>query len=98
MSREERQLPLLLPILLRCDACRLRGWSGNRRLATFDHRQFGDADAEGAADFGFNLAGEVGVLFDERLGVLAALAEARVAVGEPGAGLVDDLVLDPDVD
>src|SRR5207248_5035584 len=68
------------------------------RFAAFDDRQLWYADAEGAADSGFDLAGEIGVLFDEQLGVFAALAETHVAVGEPGAGLFDDLVLDADVD
>src|SRR5688572_22451337 len=68
------------------------------RLAAFDDGQLGAADAEDAADFDFDLGGEVGVLFDEQFGVLTALAEADVAVGEPGTGLLDDLVLDADVE
>src|SRR5438067_8687326 len=67
-------------------------------LAAFDHGQLGAADAEGPADLCFDLGAEVGVLLDEELRVLATLAEAHVAVGEPGAGLLDDLVLDADVD
>src|SRR5260221_12222489 len=67
--------------------------------AAFDHGPLGGAeDADGAADLPFDLSEEVGVLFDELLGVLAALAEADVAVGEPGAGFLDDLVLEADVD
>src|SRR5688500_20137583 len=68
------------------------------RLTAFDHGQLGAADAEETADLAFDLGEEVGVFLDEVLGVLAALAEAHVAVGEPGAGLLDDLVLDADVD
>src|SRR5207244_3826301 len=67
-------------------------------LAAFDDGQVGAADAEGPADLSFDLGAEVGVLLDEELRVLAALAEAHVAVGEPGAGLLDDLVLQTDVD
>src|SRR5437763_12519728 len=67
-------------------------------LAAFNDGQLGAADAEGPADLCFDLGAEVGVLLDEELRVLASLAEAHVAVGEPGAGLLDDLVLDADVD
>src|SRR5215210_1684 len=38
------------------------------------------------------------VLFEEQLGVLAALPEAFVAVGEPGPALLDHVVLYPDVE
>src|SRR5215203_621934 len=38
------------------------------------------------------------VLLEELLGVLAALSEALIAVGEPGAALLDHLVLDADVE
>src|SRR5205085_3940314 len=77
---------------------RLRRRGRHRRLAAFDHRQLRAADAEGAADLAFDLAGQVGVLLDEELGIFAALTEAHVAVGEPRAGLLDDLVLEADVD
>src|SRR6185436_8039280 len=69
-----------------------------RGLAAFDHGQVGAADAEGFTDFLLDLGAKIGVLLDEQLRVLAALAEADVAVGEPGARLFDDLVLDPDVE
>src|SRR5205807_5777951 len=71
---------------------------GGARFAAFDHGQLGAADAEGPANFPFDFGAEVGVLLDEQFGVFASLAEAHVAVGEPGAGLLDDLVLDTDVD
>ena len=41
---------------------------------------------------------DVGVLLEELLGVLAALAEALAVVGEPGAGLLDDAGLDAEID
>src|SRR6185436_9729453 len=71
---------------------------GGGGIAAFDHRELRTAHAEGPADLSFDLGGEVGVLLDEQLGVLAALAEAEVAVREPGARLLDDLVLQADVD
>ena len=41
-----------------------------------------------------DLLGDVGIFAQEGLGVLAALAEALAVIGEPGAGLLDDAVLD----
>src|SRR6185436_15141917 len=71
---------------------------GRRGLAALDHGQLGTADAEELPNFLFDLVREVRVLPDEQVRVLAALAEADVAVGEPRAGLLDDLVLDTDVE
>ena len=77
--------------------------SGSLRLC--DRRRFrrglgrGDlvADAECRPDLGLDLAGDLGVLGQELLGVVAALAETRLAVGEEGARLADDVVLDAEV-
>src|SRR5436190_612753 len=63
-----------------------------------EHGQLGAADAEELADFLLDLAGEIAVLLDEQLGVLASLPETHVAVGEPRARLLDDLVLETDVE
>src|SRR5258705_10708295 len=41
-------------------------------------------------DRGLDLRGHVGVGLQERLRILAALAEALAAIGDPGAGLFDD--------
>src|SRR6266540_3906246 len=45
-----------------------------------------------------DLGGELRVLLEELLGVLASLADSQVAIGEPGAGLFHDFCLDPHVD
>ncbi len=65
-----------------------------------DHGERGSTgrDPELLADLVLDLVGDVGVVAQERLRVLAPLADALVAVGEPGAALLDDLVLDPEVD
>ena len=46
----------------------------------------------------FDVVGQVAVVAEELLGVLAALSEPGVAGGEPGAALHDPLVLDAEVD
>src|SRR6185503_15938276 len=46
-----------------------------------------DRHADLLPDLDLDLLGEVGVVFQELLGVLPALAEAEVAVGVPGAAL-----------
>src|SRR5205807_10457705 len=41
---------------------------------------------------------DLGVLAEERLGVLAALAELLTLVGEPRSGLLDETEIDPHVE
>src|SRR5205814_1113451 len=53
---------------------------------------------ERGVDLAFDLLGDLYVLVEERLGVVAALAEALVSVGEERPGLCHDVVLDPEVD
>src|SRR3954451_14057095 len=55
------------------------------------------ADAERLVDLALDLLGDLLVLVQERLSVVAALAEALLAVGEERARLGDDVVLDPEV-
>src|SRR5215813_14804044 len=50
------------------------------------------------ADRGFDLGAHVGVVLEERLGVLAALADALRVVGEPGARLLHHAGLHPEVE
>src|SRR5262245_51395343 len=50
------------------------------------------------ADGGLDLGGDVGIVLEEELGVLAALADALAVVGEPGARLLHHAGLDPEVD
>src|ERR1700676_3581615 len=57
-----------------------------------------DRRFERFADLGRDLVGDVGVLLEERLRVLAALADALLAVGVPRARLADDVALERDVD
>src|SRR4051812_35839214 len=45
-----------------------------------------------------DLAGQVGVIDEELLGVVAALADALALVAEPGAGLLDGAALAAEVD
>src|SRR6185436_8835364 len=47
---------------------------------------------------GLDLRGHFLVLFQEGLGVFAALAEPLAAVGEPGPALLDDVALDALID
>src|SRR6266852_5106685 len=67
-------------------------------LAAFDDGQRRPADAEGFADFGFDFGGQIDVLVQESLRILAALSDADISIREPRAGLLDDLVLQTDVD
>src|SRR5918998_76082 len=55
-------------------------------------------EAELVVDLGEDAVAHPLVLLEEDLGVLAALAEALVAVGEPRARLLDHAVLDADVE
>src|ERR1700694_1880596 len=55
-------------------------------------------DAGILPDRRFDFLGDLRVLLEEELGVLAALAEALAVVGEPGAGLLDDAGLDAEID
>src|ERR1700757_86831 len=50
------------------------------------------------ADRGLDLGGDVGVGLQERLGVLAALAEALAVIGEPRAGFLYDAGLDAEIE
>ena len=42
--------------------------------------------------------GDLGILFQELAGILAALADALAVEGEPGAGLLDHAGIDAEVD
>src|SRR6476661_1424986 len=62
-------------------------------------RDFGVADeAELAPQLLFDGGADVDVLLEERLDVLAALAQPFAAIGEPRAALLDDLTLDGEVE
>src|SRR5258708_5507881 len=52
----------------------------------------GGVDGAGGEDLGDDLIGDWGVVAEVLLGVLAALADPEVAVIEPRARLLDDLV------
>src|SRR5262245_39311241 len=57
----------------------------------------GDGDL-GLADPRGDLREEVGVLLEEEPGLVAPLADLRVAEGEPGAGALDDAGREAEVD
>src|SRR3954452_19745979 len=57
-----------------------------------------DRHAQLLADLGLDLVGQVRVVAQEVLGVVAPLAEAQIAVGVPGAALDHELVLDAEID
>src|SRR3546814_16232219 len=65
--------------------------SGLAVVAALEHRRRHQASI--LADLLFDLRGDLRVLLEEGLGVLAALADALAVVGEPGAGIVDDVGL-----
>src|SRR5438552_15570524 len=48
--------------------------------------------ADGFADFGFQLGGDVFVLFQKLLGIFAALPDALATIAEPSTGFFDDVV------
>src|SRR5439155_2178614 len=54
--------------------------------------------AEDAPELRLDLPRQVGVLLQELADVLASLAQPSLAIGEPGAALVDDLVRDGEID
>src|SRR5215208_3512986 len=89
---------------LRVDRLRgggLRGGDvGDRRavLVALDRLHEVLADAEHLVDLGLALLGDLLVLVEVRRGVVAALAEPLVAVGEERARLGDDAVLEPEVE
>src|SRR5580692_5014700 len=49
-------------------------------------------------DLAFDLNGDIGMLLEEALGVFAALADALLSVGVPGAALADDVLIERDVE
>src|SRR3954454_5133720 len=75
---------------------RRRVVAGRRRR--IDRRHEVAVDVQRLVDLALDLLGDLDVLVEERLGVVASLAEALVAVGEERAGLRDDVVLDAEVD
>src|SRR5918994_7023506 len=83
-------------------ARRSRGHRGGRRLdgarlaVNGGHEVL--ADAQRLVDLGLDLPGHLDVLVQVRLGVVAALAEPLVAVGEERPRLRDDVVLDAEVE
>ena len=68
-----------------------------RPVGLLDAR-FGRGQAEGDAQPRIDLVADIAVREQELAHVLATLAEAFALVGEPGPGLLDDLVLDAEVD
>src|SRR5919198_3659712 len=73
---------------------------GGRRggVGGVDRRDEVAVDAERLVDLALDLLGDLDVLGEERLGVVAPLAESLVAVGEERTGLRHDVVLDAEVD
>ena len=59
-------------------------------LAFFTGEDFFGDESGILADGGFDFPGDVRIVFQESLGVLAALADALAVVGVPGAGFFDD--------
>src|SRR5438552_5091112 len=62
------------------------------RRAVGGSRSAGGMQANGLAHFGFQLGGDVFVLFQELFGILAALPDALAAIAEPGARFFNDVV------
>src|SRR5688500_14802885 len=79
---------------------RCRGGSEDPPLQTraLHRRGFRDAETELGPDAIFDRLEDGGVVLEELLDVLAALAEALAAVSEPGAALLDDLPLDGEIE
>src|SRR5215207_7616246 len=80
---------------------RRRGFGGLQRvdrLVTLDRGDQVLADPERGVDLGLDLLRDLDVLVQVRLGVVAALAEPLVAVGEERARLGDHVVLDREVE
>ena len=61
-----------------------------------DGAELGKSEAD--ADLVLDVVAQLGVLAQELLGGLAALAEPLLAVRVPGAGLADDALLDAQVE
>src|SRR5690606_31309624 len=72
---------------------------GNGEASVVRSRGHADAtDVELLADLRLDLGGELRILLEVRLGVLAALTQPDVPVAEPGARLLDHIRLDAEVD
>src|SRR5690348_10315077 len=90
---------------LRRLALRLRrgSFGGRCRVAPVrsrfaDGRHAGPLDAERGIDLLLDPLRDRGVLTQERLGVVAALAQALTVVAEERAGLLDDPMIDAEID
>jgi len=62
------------------------------RLGCFRCRFFSPQQAEFASHFEFNLGHHLGVLFKKFFHIFTALTQTLLAIGEPGAGLVNNVV------
>src|SRR5262249_21830562 len=69
-----------------------------RRIRRIGRRRSGALDHEGLVELRLDLRRELGVLGQVLLGVVAALAEAQLAVGEERARLLDDVVVEREVE
>src|SRR5689334_9030667 len=87
-----------------CSSCRRRGIDRKRRIwrpaSTMSDGSdllFAD-EPELAPDALFDRAADIGIVFEELLGVLAALTETLAGVGKPRPALFDDPLLDREID
>src|SRR5690348_2447765 len=70
---------------------------GAAAIGARHHHGVGD-EAGIAADGALDRVGDLAIVLEEGLGVLAALADALAVIGEPGAGFLDHAGLDAEVD
>src|SRR5262245_11421105 len=74
--------------------CGRRSLRGGARA----HDGRGRGEPEGRADLRLEVGHHVGIVAQELLRVLAPLPDARLSIGDPGAALLEELVVDPHVD
>src|SRR5262245_33345199 len=96
--RRRRAPPPSGPLFLRGDRLAVLVFLGGFRFRPDLRREDARLEAELDADLVLDLDRDLGVLLEVLAAALAAVAELLPLIGEPGARLLEDLVLLPQVE